>query len=131
MAPTMTDTDRLEFLECFIRNKMSYPDLCAEMGLKDTTARMRMKSIVDTLAKRRAEVGNGEASGSDEDGAKAKGGKKKAAPKAKADGAEKKKATPRGKKRKVEEVQEGEAEAEAEAEAEGEAEFNPEGIDAF
>lgn len=101
----MTDGDRIDFLLCYIRNNCNFPALCAEMNLKDTTARMRLKSIQDASAKRNAETG--EAGGSGSDVSKTKGGKKTTAAKgtkAEASGAGgKKKATPKSKKRKMEE----------------------------
>lgn len=108
-----TDTDRLDFLECYVRNKLDLHAVCAEYGLKYNTAAARLKAIEDSCAKRRAEAGNeGTGAGAGTGKAKAAGGKKKVAAAA---AGKRKTPTKSSKKRKVEVFEEGNEEEDGEA----------------
>lgn len=97
-----TDTDKLDFLECYVRHKLDLKAVCAELSLKYNTAAARLKTIQDGCAKRRGEAGDG-AGGDANGGAKAAtGGKKKAATATATAGKGAMKATKATKKRKIE-----------------------------
>lgn len=50
-----TDLEKIDFLECYIRNNNDLHGVCSEYGLKYNTAAMRLSTIKKEAAKRRGE----------------------------------------------------------------------------